>query len=88
MMGLDATRVRAVIYKELRDFRRKRSIVVTMCILPAPLPRSARHLHLLDHAELIGSGNADRAFRSSFLLLLIPTIMPCTLAAYIGGRRA
>jgi ABC-2 type transport system permease protein len=34
MMGLDATRVRAVVHKELRDFRRKRSIVVTMCVLP------------------------------------------------------
>ena len=28
-------RVRAVVGKELRDYRRKRSIVVTMCILPA-----------------------------------------------------
>ena len=34
MMGIDATRVRAVVRKELRDYRRKRSIVVTMAILP------------------------------------------------------
>jgi ABC-type oligopeptide transport system ATPase subunit len=30
MMGIDATRVRAVVRKELRDYRRKRSNVVTM----------------------------------------------------------
>jgi len=35
MMRLDATRVRAVVRKELRDYRRKRSIVVAMVILPA-----------------------------------------------------
>ena len=34
MMSIDATRVRAVVRKELRDYRRKRSIVVTMAILP------------------------------------------------------
>ena len=34
MMGIDATRVRAVVRRELRDYRRKRSIVVTMAILP------------------------------------------------------
>ena len=34
MMGLDAARIRAVVRKELRDYRRKRSIVVTMAILP------------------------------------------------------
>ena len=37
-MGIDATRVRAVVRKELRDYRRKRSIVVTMAILPLLFP--------------------------------------------------
>ena len=35
MGSLDAARVRAVVRKELRDYRRKRSIVVAMAILPA-----------------------------------------------------
>jgi ABC-type Na+ efflux pump permease subunit len=35
MMGLDTTRIRAVVRKELLDYRRKRSLVVTMIILPA-----------------------------------------------------
>jgi ABC-2 type transport system permease protein len=34
MTGIDASRVRAVVRKELRDYRRKRSIVVTMAVLP------------------------------------------------------
>jgi ABC-2 type transport system permease protein len=34
MIGLDVGRVRAVVRKELRDYRRKRSIVVAMVILP------------------------------------------------------
>ncbi len=35
MMRLDPSRIRAVVRKELRDYRRKRSIVVTMAVLPA-----------------------------------------------------
>ena len=34
MMGLDSTHVRAVVRKELQDYRRKRSIVATMAVLP------------------------------------------------------
>jgi ABC-type Na+ efflux pump permease subunit len=34
MMGPDAARIGAVVRKELRDYRRKRSIVVGMAILP------------------------------------------------------
>jgi|GEM_PF-6019277 len=49
MMGLDATRIRSVVRKELRDYRRKRSIVVAMVILPTifliqpTLPSSSPH---------------------------------------------
>jgi hypothetical protein len=35
MKALDVPRVRVVVRKELRDFQRKRSIVVTMAVLPA-----------------------------------------------------
>ena len=34
MSDLHTGRVRAVVRKELRDYRRKRSIVVTMAVLP------------------------------------------------------
>jgi ABC-2 type transport system permease protein len=87
-MGLDASRVRAVVRKELRDFRRKRSIVVTMCILPV--------LFLIEPVVtifLVTPSSTGAALQKSLILpilylLLIPTIMPSTLAAYsvIGER--
>jgi ABC-type Na+ efflux pump permease subunit len=88
MMGLDATRFRSVVRKELRDFRRKRSIVVTMCILPL--------LFLVQPVIsifLATPGTSGAALQKSLILpilylLLIPTIMPSTLAAYsVVGER-
>lgn len=84
MMNLDAMHVRAVIRKELRDYRRKRSIVVTMGVLPL--------LFLLQPALSIFLAPSDTSGASLVLpilcLLLIPTIMPSTLAAYtVVGER-
>ena len=88
MMSLDATHVRAVVRKELRDFRRKRSIVVTMGILPI--------LFLVQPVLsifLATPGTSGAALQKSLILpilylLLIPTIMPSTLAAYtVVGER-
>jgi ABC-2 type transport system permease protein len=88
MMGLDTTRVRAVVRKELRDFRRKRAIVVTMCILPL--------LFLIEPVItifLVTPTTSGAALQKSLILpilylLLIPTIMPSTLAAYsVVGER-
>jgi ABC-type Na+ efflux pump permease subunit len=84
-MTLDATRVRAVVSKELRDYRRKRSIVVTMVILPAVFliqPTLAVFLASPSNAT-------DQVYRVSLLLLLlIPVITPSTLAAYsVVGER-
>ena len=88
MMALDTNRVRAVVRKELRDFRRKRSIVVTMCILPL--------LFLVEPVAtifLVTPTTSGAALQKSLILpivylLLIPTIMPSTLAAYtVVGER-
>ena len=85
MIGLDAARVDAVIRKELRDYRRKRSIVVTMAVLPA--------IFLIQPtlAVFLGSpsGSGDKYYRLPLLLLLlVPVIMPSTLAAYsVVGER-
>ena len=88
MMSLDAARVRAVVRKELRDFRRKRSIVVTMFIFPVlfllqPIisvfisPPAAAGINL-DHAVVL----------PLLYMLLIPVVMPATLAAYsVVGER-
>jgi ABC-type Na+ efflux pump permease subunit len=88
MTGLDATRIRAVVRKELRDFRRKRAIVVTMCVLPL--------LFLIEPVVtifLVTPTTSGAALQKSLILpllylLLIPTIMPSTLAAYtVAGER-
>lgn len=88
MMNLDAMHVRAVVRKELRDYRRKRSIVVTMGVLPL--------LFLLQPVLsifLATPGTSGATLQSSLILpilylLLIPTIMPSTLAVYtVVGER-
>jgi ABC-type transport system involved in multi-copper enzyme maturation permease subunit len=84
-MRLSARRMRAIARKELRTYRRSRSIVVGMAIIPAvfmiqPLvsvfaaPESAA-AQLRQHHELI-------------YLLAIPALVPATLAAYaVAGER-
>jgi ABC-type Na+ efflux pump permease subunit len=85
MTSLDATRVRAVVRKELRDYRRKRSIVVTMAVLPA--------IFLIQPTLTVflgpSSPSSDKFYRLPILLLLlVPVIMPSTLAAYsVVGER-
>jgi ABC-type Na+ efflux pump permease subunit len=84
MIGIDVRRTRAVIRKELRDYRRKRSIVVTMAILP--------FVFLIQPTVavfLAPSKSNDAYYRLPLLfLLLIPVIMPSTLAAYsVVGER-
>ncbi len=85
MISIDATRVRAVVRKELQDYRRKRAIVVAMIILPL--------IFLIEPllVVLLGAPNppGDPSYRGPiFLLLLIPVITPSTLAAYsVAGER-
>jgi ABC-type Na+ efflux pump permease subunit len=82
--SLDAPRIRAVVRKELRDYRRKRSIVVAMIILPV--------MFLLEPTLTVFLGSpaspTDTYSLALLLLLLIPVITPSTLAAYsIVGER-
>jgi ABC-type Na+ efflux pump permease subunit len=84
MGGVDPSRIRAVVRKELRDYRRKRSIVVAMAIYPA--------IFLIQPtlSVFVGSPTASRTYYDLplLLLLLIPVIMPSTLAAYsVVGER-
>jgi ABC-2 type transport system permease protein len=88
MMGLDATRVRAVVRKELRDFRRKRSIVATMCILPLFFLVEPVVTIFLVTPSTSGAALQKSLILPILYLLLIPTIMPSTLAAYsVVGER-
>jgi len=85
MMGLDFGRLRAVVGKELRDYRRKRSIVVAMAILPA--------IFLVQPTLSVFLASPSTTSASYYslpllLLLLIPVITPSTLAAYsVVGER-
>jgi ABC-2 type transport system permease protein len=85
MTRIDAKRVRAVVRKELRDYRRKRSIVVAMVILPA--------VFLLQPALAVFATSPPQPVGTFYnlpllLLLLIPVITPSTLAAYcVVGER-
>jgi ABC-type Na+ efflux pump permease subunit len=88
MIGLDATRVRAVVRKELRDFRRKRSIVVTMCVLPLLFLVQPVITFFLASPTTSGAALQKSLILPILYLLLIPTIMPSTLAAYtVVGER-
>jgi ABC-2 type transport system permease protein len=88
MMGLDATRVRAVVRKELTDYRRKRSIVATMTVLPL--------LFLVEPivSIFVTPPTESPAAMDKFVvlpllyMLLIAVITPSTLAAYtVVGER-
>ncbi len=85
MMGLDIKRIRAVVHKELRDYRRKWSIVVAMVILPA--------IFVIQPTLSVFLGSPTTSSDTYYslpllLLLLIPVITPSTLAAYcVVGER-
>jgi ABC-type Na+ efflux pump permease subunit len=88
MMRLNAARIGAVVRKELRDYRRKRAIVVAMVILPL--------IFLLQPviAIFLVQAPSSRSDLDTFVvlpllyLLLIPVFMPATLAAYaVVGER-
>ena len=88
MMGLDATRVSAVIRKELTDYRRKRSIVVTMIVMPL--------LFLVEPIVSIFVAPPTEAPPAMdkyvvlplLYMLLIAVVTPSTLAAFtVVGER-
>lgn len=88
MMRLDSTRISAVVGKELRDYRRRRAIVATMVVLPFVFliqPTVA----IFFSSRSSSSVSATTYYSVPLLfLLLIPVIMPSTLAAYsVAGER-
>ncbi len=88
MTNLDMSRVRAVVRKELMEYRRKRSIVVTMLVVPVLF--LVEPVVIIFVAPLSGtSATLDKSVMVPILyLLLIAVITPSTLAAYsIVGER-
>jgi ABC-type transport system involved in multi-copper enzyme maturation permease subunit len=87
-MMIDTARVRAVVRKERREYRRNRFIIGTMAVLPVIfLILPVVGLVRLPASASISTVHAQVG--SAFLLmLLIPVIVPATIAAYsvIGER--
>lgn len=88
-MSIRWVRVWAIFRKELRDYRRNRFImVITMALLPllfATLPM----IQLFTISASVSSARLDARIGLSLLyMLIIPTIIPSTLAAYsVVGER-
>ena len=88
MRRLDTARIGAVVRKELRDYRRKRAIVVAMVVIPLLfLIEPVLTIFLVPASE--GTSSLDTSVVLPLLyLLLIPVVMPSTLAAYtVTGER-
>jgi ABC-type transport system involved in multi-copper enzyme maturation permease subunit len=79
------TRIRAIIRKELREYRRNRSIVVTMAVLPLIFLVQP----LLEILSLGASSASSLAGKEPLIYLLaVPAIVPGALAAYaVVGER-
>ncbi|HEY3946519.1 MAG TPA: ABC transporter permease subunit [Solirubrobacteraceae bacterium] len=88
-MSFSWTRVRAILVKELNDYRRNRFVMVfTMTLLPL-IFIAAPTLQLLTAPAAASSSKLDARIGISLLyLLLIPAIVPSTVSAYsvIGER--
>jgi ABC-type transport system involved in multi-copper enzyme maturation permease subunit len=85
-MSVSATRVRAIVRKELREYRRNGSIVVTMAVIPLIFIITP----LIDIFALPAS--AASALRHEHVLLYmlgIPAVVPAVVAAYsvVGERQ-
>ncbi len=88
-MSFSWTRVRAILVKELSDYRRNRFVMVfTMTILPL-IFIAAPTIQLLTAPAAAASSKLDARVGISLLyLLLIPAVVPATVSAYsvIGER--
>jgi len=85
---MNRRRVRAVVRKEMREFRRNRFVVGTMAVLP--LIFLIAPLVTMFHISATASGAAVRAAVGSLSLfmLIIPLVIPPVIAAYsVVGER-
>ncbi len=87
-MNFSVGRLRAVLRKEVREYRRSPFIIGTMAIFPLvflvePL------IIIFRLGPSVGVGAVDKAVGSTFLLLLVaPALLPAVIAAYsVVGER-
>ncbi len=87
-MSASASRVGAVVRKELAEFRRNRLIVATAAILPVLFLVSPTASVLLVKAQALSTGLDKRVEASLFISLLILVLVPALLSAYaVVGER-
>jgi len=88
MMSMSATRVTAVIRKELAEFRRNRLIIITASILPLIFLVEPTVDILTIKASASTAALDRRVELSLFLPLLVPVLLPAILSAYsVVGER-
>ena len=88
-MSFSWIRVRAILIKELQDYRRNRFVIVfAMTILPL-LFIAAPTIQLLTAPAVVSSSQLNARIGAALLyMLLIPAIVPSTLSAYsVVGER-
>ncbi len=87
-MSFSWTRVGAIVRKELRDYRRNRFVVVTMTLVPVVFI-VAPMIQLFAANATAGTAHLTTRIGLSMLyMLVIPAIVPSTLAAYsVVGER-
>jgi ABC-type Na+ efflux pump permease subunit len=88
-VSLSWIRVRAILIKELQDYRRNRFVIVfAMTILPL-LFIAAPTIQLLTAPAVLASSQLNARIGAALLyMLLIPAIVPTTLSAYsVVGER-
>jgi len=87
-MSMSATRIGAVIRKELTEFRRNRLILVTASILPIVFLVSPTAQILAIKSTALSTVLQRRVETGLFLPLLIPVFVPAILSAYaVVGER-
>ncbi len=89
---MSRTRIRAIFVKELRDYRRNRFIMVTMALMPAifiVLPILDIFVLPAVRASSAARSALDKRIGLSLLyMLIIPAVVPATLAGYsVVGER-
>jgi ABC-type Na+ efflux pump permease subunit len=84
-MRLNATRVRAIFRKELREYRRNRQLVVTMAILPLVFIVTPAVQIFIQPASAAGTLAHEQVL---VYMLSIPAIVPATFASIsVAGER-
>lgn len=87
-MSFSRRRIAAIAVKELRDYRRNRFVILTMALLPVLFIALPIVQLLTAPASAAGSRLDARVGLSLLYMLLIPAIVPSTLAAYsVVGER-